>query len=98
MPARAARPPTVQDVVRPVENPIKATGHLQVVYGNLAPTGAVAKITGKEGLRFRGPARVFDNEQHMVRGRQRVWSGPAADVLTSLPVPPRACRARSWLN
>jgi len=51
-----------------MENPIKTTGHLQIVYGNLAPTGAVAKITGKEGLRFRGSARVFDNEQHMVRG------------------------------
>ena len=56
-----------QDVVHPVERPIKATGHLQIMYGNLAPTGAVAKITGKEGLQFRGPARVFDDEQRMVR-------------------------------
>ena len=55
-----------QSVVRPMERPIKASGHIQVLYGNLAPEGAVAKITGKEGLYFRGPARVFDNEQHMV--------------------------------
>ncbi|MDX1492891.1 MAG: dihydroxy-acid dehydratase, partial [Longimicrobiales bacterium] len=52
-----------QDVVRPVSRPIKATGHLRILRGSLAPEGAVAKITGKEGLRFSGPARVFDREE-----------------------------------
>jgi len=51
-----------QDVVRPLDNPIKATGHLRILYGNLAEEGAVAKITGKEGLHFTGPAKVFDDE------------------------------------
>ncbi len=51
-----------QKVIRPLSDPIKKTGHLRILYGNLAPTGAVAKITGKEGLRFVGPARVFENE------------------------------------
>ncbi|NNF13276.1 MAG: dihydroxy-acid dehydratase, partial [Gemmatimonadetes bacterium] len=52
-----------QDVVRPVSKPIKAKGHLSILRGSLAPEGAVAKITGKEGLRFTGPARVFDREE-----------------------------------
>jgi dihydroxyacid dehydratase/phosphogluconate dehydratase len=60
--ARARR----QTVLRPLDDPIKKSGHIQILHGNLAPTGAVAKITGKEGERFRGPARVFDNEQDMV--------------------------------
>ncbi len=51
-----------QDVIKPVEQPIKRTGHLQMLYGNLAPEGSVAKITGKEGLRFQGTARVFNGE------------------------------------
>ncbi|HRJ15005.1 MAG TPA: dihydroxy-acid dehydratase, partial [Saprospiraceae bacterium] len=51
-----------QDVVRPLSEPIKATGHIQILYGNLAEEGAVAKITGKEGEVFSGPARVFDGE------------------------------------
>jgi len=51
-----------QKVIRPLSDPIKKTGHLRILYGNLSPTGAVAKITGKEGLRFVGPARVFENE------------------------------------
>jgi dihydroxy-acid dehydratase len=46
-----------QDVVLPVEKPIKATGHLQILYGNLCPEGSVAKITGKEGLQFTGQVR-----------------------------------------
>ena len=54
--------PINQDVIKPVENPIKVTGHLQMLYGNLAPEGSVAKITGKEGLRFTGKAKVFDSE------------------------------------
>ncbi len=51
-----------QDIIRPFDNPIKETGHLQILYGNLASKGAVAKITGKEGLRFEGTANVFDSE------------------------------------
>lgn len=51
-----------QDVIRPLENPIKATGHLRMLYGNLAENGSVAKITGKEGLVFKGAAKVFDSE------------------------------------
>lgn len=55
-----------QTVVRPIENPIKPTGHIRILRGNLAPEGAVAKITGKEGTRFTGPARVFDSEEAML--------------------------------
>ena len=55
-----------QKIVQPVEQPIKATGHIQILRGNLAPEGAVAKITGKEGLRFAGPARCFDSEEEML--------------------------------
>ena len=51
-----------QVIIKPLNNPIKATGHLQILYGNLAPGGAVAKITGKEGTCFTGEARVFDKE------------------------------------
>jgi dihydroxy-acid dehydratase len=52
-----------QDIVRPLSDPIKKNSHIVVLYGNLAPEGAVAKITGKEGLRFEGRARVFDGEE-----------------------------------
>ena len=55
-----------QDVFRTLEAPIKKTGHIRILRGNLAPGGAVAKITGKEGLVFRGPARVFDSEEEML--------------------------------
>ena len=51
-----------QEVVKPLSNPIKATGHLRILYGNLATEGAVAKITGKEGYHFTGPAKVFEDE------------------------------------
>ncbi|HEX7008432.1 MAG TPA: dihydroxy-acid dehydratase [Phycisphaeraceae bacterium] len=60
-----------QSIVRPIENPIKKTGHIRILRGNLAPQGAVAKITGKEGLRFEGPARVFDSEEDMLRGLEQ---------------------------
>lgn len=63
--------PAGQDVVRALDNPIKATGHIQILKGNLAPGGAVAKITGKEGLRFRGPARVYDAEEAMLAALER---------------------------
>ncbi|KAF7798439.1 hypothetical protein EIP86_009660 [Pleurotus ostreatoroseus] len=55
-----------QQVIRPLENPIKETGHLRILKGNLAPGGAVAKITGKEGLGFTGKARTFDSEDDFV--------------------------------
>jgi dihydroxy-acid dehydratase len=57
-----------QEIVHPISNPIKPTAHLQILRGNLAPQGAVAKITGKEGLSFSGPARVYDSEEDMLRG------------------------------
>ncbi|MGY8768382.1 MAG: dihydroxy-acid dehydratase [Pirellulales bacterium] len=56
-----------QEVLRPVSNPIKETGHIQILKGSLSPTGAVAKITGKEGLVFKGPANVFDSEELMLK-------------------------------
>ncbi|GMR07567.1 MAG: dihydroxy-acid dehydratase [Gammaproteobacteria bacterium] len=55
-----------QKVILPIDKPIKATGHIQILRGNLAPEGSVAKITGKEGLFFEGPARVFDSEEDML--------------------------------
>jgi dihydroxy-acid dehydratase len=57
-----------QNIIRPIENPIKATGHLQILYGNLAEKGSVAKITGKEGERFTGSAKVFDGEKELIQG------------------------------
>ena len=57
-----------QKIVQPLENPIKKTGHLQILYGNLAEGGSVAKITGKEGERFEGTARVFDGEHDLIAG------------------------------
>lgn len=57
-----------QQVIVPVEKPIKASGHIQILHGNLAEEGAVAKITSKEGEVFTGPARVFDNESAMIQG------------------------------
>jgi dihydroxy-acid dehydratase len=57
-----------QKIILPKENPIKATGHLQILYGNLATGGSVAKISGKEGDMFEGPARVFDGEHALIEG------------------------------
>lgn len=59
-----------QKIILPIETPLKATGHLQVLYGNIAQEGSVAKISGKEGERFEGPARVFDGEQELIGGIQ----------------------------
>jgi len=56
-----------QDVFHTLSDPIKETGHIQILKGNLAPGGSVAKITGKEGLQFTGPARVFDSEEEMLK-------------------------------
>ena len=60
-----------QKVIRPLEDPIKASGHIQILRGSLAPDGAVAKITGKEGEIFAGPARVFDCEEDMLRALEQ---------------------------
>jgi dihydroxy-acid dehydratase len=72
--------PADQDVVRPLSNPIKPDSHLVILYGNLAPTGAVAKISGKEGLDFTGTARVFDSEE---RAMHAILDGTvvAGDVI-----------------
>ncbi|MEX2463050.1 MAG: dihydroxy-acid dehydratase, partial [Balneolaceae bacterium] len=59
-----------QKVIRPVSDPVKKTGHLQILYGNLSPEGSVAKITGKEGTQFSGPARVFESEEECLVGIQ----------------------------
>lgn len=64
--------PDGQKIIRPLDNPIKADSHLRILYGNLAPGGAVAKITGKEGLSFTGPARVFDSEEETL---ERILDG-----------------------
>ena len=57
-----------QNVIKPIEKPIKKTGHLRMLYGNLAPQGSVAKITGKEGLKFTGKAKVFNGEFETNKG------------------------------
>lgn len=56
-----------QDVIRPLNNPIKSSGHIRILKGNLAPGGSVAKITGKEGLHFVGKARAFDREDDFIK-------------------------------
>jgi dihydroxy-acid dehydratase len=78
---RGTKPyPKKQDVVHSFENPIKKDSHLVILYGNLAPTGAVAKLTGKEGLEFTGKARVFDSEE---RALEKILDGTikAGDVI-----------------
>jgi dihydroxy-acid dehydratase len=77
-----------QDVILPYENPVKKTGHLQMLYGNLAPMGSVAKISGKEGESFIGPARVFEGEFELIHG---ISSGKvkAGDVVVIRNVGPK---------
>jgi dihydroxy-acid dehydratase len=60
-----------QKVIQPIENPVLPRGHIRILRGNLAPDGAVAKITGKEGERFAGPAKVYDSEESMLAGLER---------------------------
>lgn len=60
-----------QSIVSPVEKPLKKTGHIRILRGTLAPEGAVAKITGKEGLQFSGPARCFDSEEDMLHALEQ---------------------------
>jgi dihydroxy-acid dehydratase len=77
-----------QNIIHPVQLPIKQTGHLQILYGNLAEGGSVAKISGKEGERFEGPARVFDGEFELING---INSGKikAGDVIVIRYVGPK---------
>jgi dihydroxy-acid dehydratase len=77
-----------QDIIMPLETPLKATGHLQILYGNLATGGSVAKISGKEGERFEGTARVFDGEKDLIAGIQtgKVHGG---DVVVIRYIGPR---------
>jgi dihydroxy-acid dehydratase len=77
-----------QKIIMPLEAPLKATGHLQILYGNLATGGSVAKISGKEGERFEGIARVFDGEKDLIAGIQ---SGKvhAGDVVVIRYIGPR---------
>jgi dihydroxy-acid dehydratase len=77
-----------QDIIVPIERALKATGHVQILYGNLAQKGSVAKITGKEGEKFSGPARVFNGEFELVQGIQngRVKAG---DVVVIRYVGPK---------
>jgi dihydroxy-acid dehydratase len=77
-----------QKIIFPAENPVKTTGHLQILYGNLATGGSVAKISGKEGERFSGPARVFNGEQELISGI-RNGKVRAGDVVVIRYVGPR---------
>ncbi|MCE9604624.1 MAG: dihydroxy-acid dehydratase [Planctomycetia bacterium] len=69
-----------QDIVHTLEHPIKASGHIRILKGNLAPEGAVAKITGKEGLVFTGPAKVYDSEEDMLAALEKKELGKG-DVI-----------------
>ncbi|MCX5661690.1 MAG: dihydroxy-acid dehydratase [Planctomycetota bacterium] len=63
--------PAGQKVIYPLESPLKKTGHISILHGNLAPQGAVGKITGKQGVSFTGPARVYDCEEEMLAGLEK---------------------------
>lgn len=63
--------PEGQDIIRPLSNPIKKTGHIQILFGSLAPEGSVAKITGKEGLTFKGKAKVYDDEDLFIEALEQ---------------------------
>ena len=77
-----------QQIIHPIESPLKVTGHLQILYGNLAEGGSVAKISGKEGEKFEGTARVFNGEKDLIAGIQ---SGKvhAGDVVVIRYIGPR---------
>ncbi|MEX2044666.1 MAG: dihydroxy-acid dehydratase [Opitutus sp.] len=86
---RGVKPyPIDQDVVRPFHDPIKRDSHLRILYGNLAPTGAVAKVTGKEGLKFSGSAIVFEGEEAALNAilRGRVKPGHVVVIRNEGPV------------
>ncbi|MGE8241907.1 MAG: dihydroxy-acid dehydratase, partial [Sphingobacterium sp.] len=77
-----------QPIIKPLSDPIKATGHLQILYGNLAEKGSVAKISGKEGEKFTGPARVFDGEHDLVTGiaSGRIKQGDVVVIKNEGPI------------
>lgn len=77
-----------QKIIHKLSEPLKATGHLQILYGNLAEKGSVAKISGKEGERFEGPARVFDGEKDLVSGIStgRIKPGDVVVIKNEGPV------------
>lgn len=77
-----------QPIIQKLDSPVKATGHLQILYGNLAEKGSVAKISGKEGERFEGPARVFDGEKDLVAGIStgRIKPGDVVVIKNEGPV------------
>ncbi|MGY3054953.1 dihydroxy-acid dehydratase [Pedobacter sp. UYEF25] len=77
-----------QQIIHKLDNPIKPTGHLQILYGNLAEKGSVAKISGKEGEKFEGPARVFDGEHDLIAGISsgRVQPGDVIVIKNSGPI------------
>lgn len=77
-----------QKIIYPLEQPLKKTGHLQILYGNLAEKGSVAKITGKEGERFEGTARVFNGEKDVIAGIQN-GKVHAGDVVVIRYIGPR---------
>jgi dihydroxy-acid dehydratase len=77
-----------QKIIFPVAHPVKQTGHLQILYGNLATGGSVAKISGKEGEKFTGPARVFDGEKELISGIREGRVKPG-DVVVIRYVGPR---------
>ena len=77
-----------QDIIHPLSNPIKKTGHIRILFGNLASEGAVAKITGKEGERFEGPAKCFDTEQDAINAMQQK-KVKAGDVVVIRFIGPR---------
>lgn len=76
-----------QKIIAPLNKPLKTTGHLQILYGNLAEKGSVAKISGKEGERFEGPARVFDGEKNLIAGisNGRVKAGDVVVIQNEGP-------------
>lgn len=77
-----------QNIIKQIEEPIKTSGHIQILYGNLAEKGSVAKITGKEGVFFKGPARVFNGEKELIKGieAKKIRSG---DVVVIRYVGPK---------
>lgn len=86
--AEAPELPAGQDIIRPLSDPFKEKSHLQLLYGNIAPQGSVAKITGKEGLSFEGPARVYHSEEALSEGIQNKEIQPG-DVVVIAYVGPK---------
>ena len=72
---RVVMPDINQDIIKTFDNPIKSTGHIRILYGNLAINGSVAKITGKEGLKFKGLAKVFEGEFQANDGIKNIDEG-----------------------